>query len=132
MLNEQLKEIKKELGLEKDDKETLIDKFRSRLLDDDNVPLNIPKEALNTINEEMSKLQSLEKNSPEFNTTRNYMDWLTSIPWGQTSDEQFNVKIASAILNEDHYGMDDVKERILETRCWFRRRSWLCRHGSDD
>ena len=115
MLNEQLKEIKKELGLEKDDKETLIDKFRSRLLDDDNVPLNIPKEALNTINEEMSKLQSLEKNSPEFNTTRNYMDWLTSIPWGQTSDEQFNVKIASAILNEDHYGMDDVKERILET-----------------
>ena len=61
------------------------------------------------------RLESLEKNSPEFNTTRNYMDWLTSIPWGKKSDEQFDVKLASDILDEDHYGMKDVKERILET-----------------
>ena len=62
-----------------------------------------------------SKLESLEKNSPEFNTTRNYMDWLTSIPWGQTSQENFDVEKASGILDEDHYGMKDVKDRILET-----------------
>ena len=43
------------------------------------------------------------------------MDWLTSIPWGKKSDEQFDVKLASDILDEDHYGMKDVKERILET-----------------
>ena len=112
MLNEQLKEIKTELGLTKDDKESLLEKFRSRL---EAKGVVVPEEARSVIDEEMSKLESLEKNSPEFNTTRNYMDWLTSIPWGVTSEENFDVKAAKIILDEDHYGMKDVKDRILET-----------------
>ncbi len=136
MLNEQLKQIKKELGLEKDDTEAVLSKFRSRLQQeeeagasddgegeaaagnadaDDGERLVVPAEAQAVIDEEMSKLESLEKNSPEFNTTRNYLDWLTSIPWGRTSAENFDVEDASRILDEDHYGMKDVKDRILET-----------------
>lgn len=46
--------------------------------------------------------------------SRNYLDWLTSLPWGKTSKENFDLKQAREILDEDHYGMNDIKERILE------------------
>jgi len=49
-----------------------------------------------------------------FSVTRNYLDWLTQLPWGTTSDENFDLKRASTILDEDHYGMEEVKKRILE------------------
>lgn len=49
-----------------------------------------------------------------FSVTRNYLDWLTSIPWGKTSKENFNLTQAKQILDEDHYGLTDIKERILE------------------
>lgn len=51
--------------------------------------------------------------SLNFSVTRNYIDWLTILPWGITSDETLDLDKASAILDEDHYGMDDVKKRIL-------------------
>jgi len=75
----------------------------------------VPESARAVIDEEISKLESLEKNSSEFNTTRNYLDWLTSVPWGKTSEENFDVGKAAKILDEDHYGMKDVKDRVLET-----------------
>lgn len=62
----------------------------------------------------MRKLQQLEPTASEFNVTRNYLDWLTQIPWGQSSNENFEIKHAKAVLDEDHYGLKDVKERILE------------------
>ena len=109
-LNEQLKSIKKELGIEKDDKDAIVSKFRDRLADLEHVPGDV----LETIDDELNKLSSLEKNSSEFNVTRNYLDWLTLIPWGKISKENFDVKGAKEILDADHYGMDDVKDRILE------------------
>merc|ERR1711939_1233563 len=57
---------------------------------------------------------ALEKNSAEFNVTRNYLDWLTGLPWGSVSGEVFDVAAAKEALDDVHYGMDDVKERILE------------------
>ncbi|KAG0472086.1 hypothetical protein HPP92_016632 [Vanilla planifolia] len=66
------------------------------------------------IDEELTKLQLLEASSSEFNVTRNYLDWLTALPWGDYSDENFDVHRAQEILDEDHYGLSDVKERILE------------------
>lgn len=60
------------------------------------------------------KIQGLEPVSSEFNVTRNYLDWLTQVPWGKYSTENFDIKVASEILDEDHYGLKDVKERILE------------------
>ncbi|XP_008406402.1 lon protease homolog, mitochondrial isoform X1 [Poecilia reticulata] len=109
LLQEQLKIIKKELGLEKDDKEAIEDKFRERLKD-----RNVPQHIMDVINEELNKLGLLDNHSSEFNVTRNYLDWLTSLPWGTNSEENLSLYRAREVLEEDHYGMDDVKKRILE------------------
>ncbi|GAV85104.1 AAA domain-containing protein/LON domain-containing protein/Lon_C domain-containing protein [Cephalotus follicularis] len=111
LLNEQLKAIKKELGLEADDKTALSAKFRERLEPNRE---KCPPHVLQVIEEELTKLQLLEASSSEFNVTRNYLDWLTALPWGNYSDENFDVIRAQKILDEDHYGLTDVKERILE------------------
>ncbi|XP_070048344.1 lon protease homolog 1, mitochondrial-like [Nicotiana tomentosiformis] len=111
LLNEQLKAIKKELGLETDDKTALSAKFRERLEPNKE---KIPVHVMQVIEEELTKLQLLEASSSEFNVTRNYLDWLTALPWGNYSDENFDVLRAEQILDEDHYGLTDVKERILE------------------
>ncbi|VDO65030.1 unnamed protein product [Heligmosomoides polygyrus] len=109
LLNEQLKVIKKELGLEKDDKSTIIEKMEERLK-----PLKVPEYAMKVIKEEEQKLQFLDPHSSEFSVTRNYLDWLTNIPWGVTSEENSDLQKARAALDQGHYGMKDVKERILE------------------
>lgn len=109
LLQEQLKIIKKELGLEKEDKDAIEEKFRERLKE-----LVVPKHVMDVVDEELSKLSLLDNHSSEFNVTRNYLDWLTSIPWGKYSDENLDLARAQAVLEEDHYGMEDVKKRILE------------------
>ncbi|KAH8042519.1 hypothetical protein HPB51_023847 [Rhipicephalus microplus] len=109
MLQEQLKAIKKELGLEKDDKDAIEEKFKQRLQD-----LVVPKQVMEVIDEELNKLSFLDNHSSEFSVTRNYLDWLTSLPWGKTSEENLDLARAKEVLEEDHYGMEDVKKRILE------------------
>ncbi|XP_001376069.1 lon protease homolog, mitochondrial isoform X1 [Monodelphis domestica] len=109
LLQEQLKIIKKELGLEKEDKDAIEEKFRERLKE-----LVVPKHVMDVIDEELSKLGLLDNHSSEFNVTRNYLDWLTSIPWGKYSNENLDLARAKEVLEEDHYGMEDVKKRILE------------------
>ncbi|TMW65561.1 hypothetical protein Poli38472_008203 [Pythium oligandrum] len=112
LLMEQLKAIKKELGMEKDDKDAMITKYRERL--DAFEPGSIPANVLEVVEEELNKMSMLEKNSSEFNVTRNYLDWLTQLPWGKSTEENFDLKKAKQILDEDHYGLSDIKERILE------------------
>uniref|UniRef100_A0AAX7TQP0 Lon protease homolog, mitochondrial n=1 Tax=Astatotilapia calliptera TaxID=8154 RepID=A0AAX7TQP0_ASTCA len=109
LLQEQLKIIKKELGLEKEDKDAIEEKFRERLKD-----RMVPQHIMDVINEELNKLGLLDNHSSEFNVTRNYLDWLTSMPWGTNSEENLLLDRAKEVLEEDHYGMDDVKKRILE------------------
>ncbi|RWS26252.1 lon protease-like protein [Leptotrombidium deliense] len=109
MLQEQLKIIKKELGLEKDDKDAIEEKLRARLKD-----LVVPPHVMEVIDEELNKLSFLDNHSSEFSVTRNYLDWLTNLPWGKSSVENLDLKIAKDVLEEDHYGMEDVKKRILE------------------
>ncbi|KAJ4943303.1 hypothetical protein JOQ06_005806 [Pogonophryne albipinna] len=109
LLQEQLKIIKKELGLEKEDKEAIEEKFRERLKE-----RTVPQHIMDVINEELNKLGLLDNHSSEFNVTRNYLDWLTSMPWGTYSEENLSLATAKDVLEEDHYGMDDVKKRILE------------------
>ncbi len=108
-LREQLKAIKKELGMEKDDKTMEASKFEERLKQ-----RKVPEEALKVIREEMDKLASLEMQSAEYGVCRNYLDWLTITPWGMYSEESHDLKEAEKILNQDHYGLKDIKERILE------------------
>ncbi|KAF1770081.1 hypothetical protein GCK72_001899 [Caenorhabditis remanei] len=109
LLNEQLKVIKKELGIEKDEKTTIIEKIDERIK-----ALAVPEYALKVINEEKTKLQFLDPHSSEFSVTRNYLEWLTSVPWGLTSPENRRLSHAKKALDEGHYGMKDVKERIME------------------
>ena len=108
-LNEQLKQIKRELGIEKDDKEALITKFKERLAE-----RNPPEEVQKVIDDEIAKLSSLESASSEFNVTRSYLEWLSALPWGEMKPETLDPAAAQVVLDEDHYGLEDVKERILE------------------
>lgn len=77
----------------------------------------MPKAVQDVIDEELNKLGFLDNHSSEFNVTRNYLDWLTTLPWGITSVENLDLKQAREILDEDHYGMEDVKKRILGMLC---------------
>lgn len=64
--------------------------------------------------QELNKLSHLESAASEFNVTRNYLDWLTQIPWGQRSTENYDIRHAMRVLDDDHHGLKDVKDRILE------------------
>ncbi len=108
-LKQQLKEIKKELGIAKDDSESEIEKFKKRMK-----KRTLSEEAGDRINEELEKLRLLEPSSAEFNVTRAYLDWLTVLPWGVYSKDSYDIDKAGRILNRDHYGLDEVKDRILE------------------
>ncbi len=107
-LKEQLKEIRKELGLSKDEKTQEIEKFQKRAKS-----LKWPAEVAKVFKEEIEKLSLLDTQSPEFNVTRSYVDWLTVLPWGVYATENLNIKRAQKVLDEDHFGLEDVKDRIL-------------------
>lgn len=108
-LKQQLQEIKKELGIAKDDTQTEVEKFEKRLRG-----LTLTDEADERIKEELDKLKLLGPSSAEFNVTRAYLDWLTILPWGIYTDDNYDINKASKILHMEHHGLDDVKERILE------------------
>lgn len=109
MLREQLNVIRRELGLTKDDKDAVADKIRDRLKD-----LKLTDAVKKVIDEELTRLQFLESSSSEFNVSKNYLDWLTAIPWGKSSVETHDLVAAAKVLDEDHFGMKDVKQRVLE------------------
>ncbi|RKF59704.1 Lon protease-like protein, mitochondrial [Erysiphe neolycopersici] len=108
-LMEQMKGIRRELGIESDGKDKLVTKFKEK-----GEKLAMPEAVKKVFDEELSKLAHLEPAASEFNVTRNYLDWLTQIPWGQRSAENFGISNAMTVLDEDHYGLKDVKDRILE------------------
>ncbi|MCU0840996.1 MAG: endopeptidase La [Thiobacillaceae bacterium] len=108
-LREQLKAIQKELGIAKDDRTADLELYRDRV-----GKLKLPAHAEKKIGEEMSKLSGLEHGSPEYTVTRNYLDWLTSLPWGRHTKDKLDLARARKILDQDHDGLDDVKERIVE------------------
>jgi ATP-dependent Lon protease len=108
-LREQLKAIKKELGIEKDGKSVEIEKIQERI-----EKLQLSDEAAKVIQAEMDRLNMLEPTSPEFNISRTYLEVLTDLPWGIYSEDISNISHAREVLNQDHYGLEDVKARILE------------------
>mgnify|MGYP001809974937 CR=1 FL=1 len=108
-LREQLKVIKKELGLEKDDKASEIETLERKI-----ELLKLSEEATKVVEEEMNKLRTLETGSAEYQVSRTYLNWLTDLPWGIFSEDNFDLAKARKILDQEHYGLDDVKQRILE------------------
>jgi len=108
-LRQQLKAIQQELGIAKDDRTSDLELYKARI-----AKLKLPPQAEKKVGEEMNKLSGLEHGSPEYTVTRNYLDWLTSLPWGKYSKDKLNLDRARKILDRDHDGLDDVKERIIE------------------
>ena len=108
-LRQQLNEIQKELGIIKDDQTLDSDRFRERM-----AALALSDEATKKAEEELSKLSMLDPQSPEYNVARNWLDWLTLLPWGQHSKDLLNLKRARKILDKGHDGLEDVKDRISE------------------
>jgi len=108
-LREELKVIQRELGIAKDDRTADIDEFRSRM-----AKRNPPEHVIKRFDDEINKMSILETGSPEYGVTRNYVDWLSSMPWGTYSKDKLSLRTAKTVLNRDHAGLDDIKERILE------------------
>lgn len=107
-LREQLKAIQKELG-EKDDKMAEIEEFRKILAEG-----KYPPDVKERVEKEISRLEKMSSMSAETGVIRTYIDWLLHMPWNELTEDRLDVAIAEKILNDDHYGLEKVKERILE------------------
>jgi len=108
-LKEQLRAIQKELGIVKDERAAAAERFIKRIK-----RLKLSPEAMKVVDEELEKISLLEPASPEYHVSYNYLEWLTSLPWGKQSKDNYDLEAAQKILDQDHYGLLDVKERILE------------------
>ena len=106
-LREQMKAIKRELG---EDEETV----EIKELEDRIKAAKLPEEAEKVAMKELERLSRIPTQSPEYSVSRTYIEWLADLPWSNSSADQINVKKADKILDEDHYGLEKVKERILE------------------
>ncbi|MGA1846167.1 endopeptidase La [Deferribacter abyssi] len=107
-LNEQIKAIQKELGKD-DDLKADLEEIESKIKS-----LNMPEEVREKAERELKKLKIMSPMSAESTVVRNYLDWLTSLPWGIYTEDKIDIKKAEEILDRDHYGLEKVKERILE------------------
>ncbi len=107
-LNEQMRAIQKEMG-DKDDIKNEIAELEKRLKSK-----KLPEEACKKVKQEIKKLQMMAPMSAESTVVRNYIEWLLDMPWGEKTENDKNLKESEAILEEDHYGLKKVKERILE------------------
>ncbi len=107
-LNEQLKAINKEMGRDEDptqEAKELEDRLKEKIMPEEN-----REKALR----EIKKLKQIPQSSAEYTVVRNYVDWILDLPWGVHSDTSLNIEEAKAILEEDHYGLEKPKKRILE------------------
>lgn len=105
-LREQLKAIKKELG---EDEQDDIEKLRTKLAE---LPLN--EEAQLEINRQINRLEKTAPDSMEAAVLRNYLDWALALPWGKETEDNLDIEHAKKILDEDHYGLKEIKDRILD------------------
>jgi ATP-dependent Lon protease len=107
-LNEKMKAIQKELG-RKDEKGNEIDDLKKKI-----EQARMPAEVEEKANQELKRLEAMPPMSAEATVSRNYLDWLIAVPWHKKTKESRDLKRAEEILNEDHYGLEKIKERILE------------------
>ncbi len=107
-LNEKMKAIQKELG-RKDEKGNEVDELKKKI-----EQAKMPKDVEEKANQELKRLEAMPPMSAEATVSRNYLDWLIAVPWHKKSKESRDLKRAEEILHEDHYGLEKIKERILE------------------
>jgi len=107
-LREQLKAIQRELG-EKEGHIEEIEQYREKLS-----KLDVPDEVKDKVEKELDRLSNMSAGSPEVGVTRTYLDWIFDLPWNTMTEDNLDIKNARKILDEDHYGLKKVKERVLE------------------
>src|SRR4051812_29388620 len=108
ILREQLKAIQRELG-EEDPQQAEVSELRDKV-EQAGMPEDVKARAL----KEVDRMSRIPSASPEVGVIRTYVDWLVALPWNVATDDQLDIKIAATILDEDHYGLEKIKERILE------------------
>jgi ATP-dependent Lon protease len=108
ILREQLKAIQKELG-ESDEHTADVEEFRQKIAD-----ANMPKMAQEVAEKELDRLEKMNPSSAEYTVSRTYLDWLVILPWDKKTEDNLDIAHAESVLNEDHYGLEKVKDRILE------------------
>ncbi|MGH7701210.1 MAG: endopeptidase La, partial [Gemmatimonadales bacterium] len=106
-LREQMKAIRKELGEE--DEATEIEELRKRFAE-----LALPEAAKKEVDRELSRLERMSRDSMEAQVIRTYLEWMAELPWSKRAEESLDLKRAAEILEEDHYGLKDVKDQVLE------------------
>jgi ATP-dependent Lon protease len=106
-LREQMKAIQKELG--DDDQSREVEELREKL-----TKLDLPKEARVEVERELGRLERTGRESMEAQVIRTYLEWIAELPWSTRSDDQLDLNRAATVLEEDHYGLSDVKDRVLE------------------
>src|SRR5215210_6643970 len=107
-LNEKMKAIQKELG-RKDEKGNEVEELQKKIKQS-----KMPKEVEEKASQELKRLEAMPPMSAEATVSRNYLDWLIAVPWYKKSRENRDLKHAESVLHEDHYGLDKIKDRILE------------------
>ncbi|MCP4626071.1 MAG: endopeptidase La [bacterium] len=107
-LRQQLKAIKEELG-EKDETGVEIDEYRAKIDEK-----NLPQEALKEADRELDRLSRMHPSSAEYTVASTYLDWMTSLPWHDSTQDNLDIKKARKILDDDHFGLDKPKRRIIE------------------
>ena len=108
-LREQLRAIRKELGEEKDEIALSVQNYKERI-----EASGMSEEARERAEEELSRLSVLTPESSETNIIRTYLDWLCDLPWNKSTEDVLDLKYAEKVLEQDHFGLDDIKQRILE------------------
>jgi len=107
-LRQQLKAIQQELG-ETDAQTAEVNELRQRIQEK-----NLPEEAAKEADRELERMGRMNPASPEYSVTRTYLDWILDLPWDESTPDNLDLKIAQTVLDEDHYGLEKVKERVLE------------------
>jgi ATP-dependent Lon protease len=107
-LRQQMEAIKEELG-EKDETSIEIEEYKAKIKEK-----NLPKEALKEAEREIGRLSRMHPSSSEYTVASTYLDWLTSLPWNESTEDKLDIKKARKILDDDHYGLKKPKKRIIE------------------
>ena len=107
LLREQMKQIQRELGDEDEKKE--IEDLRRRI-----EALELEEDARTEVDRELKRLERTSPQSAEYQVIRTYLEWITELPWNERTEDKIDLAVAEKILHEDHYGLEDVKDRILE------------------
>jgi ATP-dependent Lon protease len=107
-LRQQLKAIKEELGESEEDK-TALDEYRTKIEEKE-----LPEDAKKEAERELERLARMHPSSAEYTVATTYLDWLTALPWNESTEDVLNIKKAQEVLDEDHYDLEKVKKRIIE------------------